>query len=61
MRANLVFEMAVFIDLVKLLLLLFFSAGAVGSNYSMLGSVPSVNRAGLFVDGQGKIAIHWPL
>lgn len=42
MRANLILEVAVFMDLVELLLLLFFSAGAVGSSYSMLGSFPSV-------------------
>lgn len=55
MRANLVLEMAVFIDPVKLLLLLFFSAGAVRSSYSMLGAVPSVNRAELFIGVQGDV------
>lgn len=43
-RADLLLEVAVFGDLFKLVLLLFFCAGAIGSGYSMLRSFPSVNR-----------------
>lgn len=61
-RADLILQIAILVDFLELLLLLFFGAGADGSRYSMLVSFPSVNCQLLVasIPRRGH-AVHWPL
>lgn len=59
MSANLVFEVAVLLNLDELLLFLFLGAGADSSGYSMLVRIPSV-KAVYLVHALSPRVVHWP-